>query len=120
MLVIPTVNSAAQNLTLIDETLSPDTQQYKRNTIVFELTSSTAQSYPTQNMCFQSLSLPHGELSTGLPQVAALKAVIHHCVVEGRADRVLHNTSLLTTLSTRIRENVAYRTRNQIISLMSV
>lgn len=71
------------------------------------LTSSTAQTNPSQDVGFHPVSLPDRQLGAGLPQVAGVEAVVHHGVVVGRADGVLDQPRLLTTLVTSIWEDVA-------------
>lgn len=71
------------------------------------LTGSTAESNPSQEACFKPLTVPDSQLSTGLAQVTAVEAIIHHGVVVCRADRALDHPRLLTTLPTGIWEDVA-------------
>lgn len=72
------------------------------------LTSSTAQTNASQDASFHPGSLPDRQLGAGFPQVARVEAIVHHGVVVGRADGVLDQPRLLTTLVTSIWEDVAW------------
>lgn len=62
------------------------------------LTGPAAQADSAQDVAFEAVALPDGQLGAGLLQVAALEAVVHHGVVVFGADGALHHPCLLAAL----------------------
>lgn len=85
------------------------------------LTCSAAEADSAQDVALEAVTLPHGQLGAGLPQVAALEAVVHHGVVVLGADGALHHPSLLAALSAGVWQDVAgHGGHSQHRSLISV
>lgn len=85
------------------------------------LTGSTAQANSAQDVAFKAVTLPHGQLGAGLPQVAGLEAVVHHGVVVFGADGALHHPRLLAALPAGVgQDETEHGGNSQIIELVLI